>query len=187
MISSVLAFAFSHWRAVLLMLVLAALGSAIAVQHERIIGLRATLSDERASRAQEKERAAEAARAAEARYRAEEERRIAAQQEIVDAAEKRAAQARADAAVADAAAGRLRDRVAALVAAARQAASNPSIAASGPPATDPAGMLGDVLDRCIGRVRLLAEIADRRGIAGAACERSYDALTPTTEPEGDAP
>jgi septal ring factor EnvC (AmiA/AmiB activator) len=187
--SAVLAFVAGHWRAVVLMVLLSVLGAVIAVQHEQILSVRSTLASERADRAQEKQRAAEAARAAEARYRAEEQRRAAAQQEAIDAAEKQAERARADAAVADAAAGRLRDRVASLVAAARRAATNPEAAASSPPATDAAGMLGFVLDRCISRVRLLAELADRRGIAGAACVRAYDALTPPqpatdAEPEG---
>lgn len=99
--------------------------------------------------------------------------------EVIHATEAQAQQARADAAIADAAAGRLRERVAALISAARRAAADPAPATAGPPAEDAAGVLADVLGRCIARVRLLATVADDRGTAGQACERSYDALTST--------
>lgn len=96
--------------------------------------------------------------------------------EIIHAAESQAQQARADAAIADAAAGRLRERVAALIDTARRTAADPAPAAVGPPADDAAGMLADVLGRCIARVRFLADVADQRGRAGTACERAHDAL-----------
>lgn len=116
-------------------------------------------------------------------FRVEEARRTAAQQEKIDAAEKIAQKARADAAIADAAAGRLSQRIASLVAAAREAASNPAPVVAGAPATDPAGMFADVLGRCVARVQLLARIADERGTAGQLCESSYDALTPPDKPQ----
>lgn len=100
--------------------------------------------------------------------------------EIVHATEAQAQLARADAAIADAAAGRLRERVAALINAARRTAADPAPAAAGPPADDTAGVLADVLGRCIARVQLLADVADERGRAGGACERSYDSLINTT-------
>jgi hypothetical protein len=117
--------------------------------------------------------------------RAEEQRRAASLQGNVDEAEKKLAAARADIAIRDAAAGRLQQRVATLVARAREAARNPQPAASSAPADDPAGMLADVLGRCVARVRLLATVADERGIAGNACQASYDALSP--EPESAGP
>ena len=127
------------------------------------------------------ERAAAAARAASASEaaRVEEQRRAAAQKEIVDAHEARARRARADADAAGAAAARLRDRVAALVAASgHPAAGDPSAAAASAPAGDATELLADVLGRCVSRVRELAAVADERGAAGAACERAYDALNP---------
>lgn len=114
--------------------------------------------------------------------RDEEARRYAARKEIDDAHQAELVRLRADAAVADAAAGRLRQRVADLIAAARGAyapAANPAAVQPGPAAADAAGMLADVLGRCIGRVRQLAAIADHRGAAGTACQREYDALTPS--------
>lgn len=112
-------------------------------------------------------------------YRAEEQRRAAAHQEIVDATERKLTQVRADAAIADAAAGKLQQRVAALVAEARRAATNPGPAGASPPASDPADVLANVLGSCVAAVRQLAVIADERGAAGNACEQSYGALTPT--------
>ena len=99
------------------------------------------------------------------------------QQEKIDAAEQQLAQARADVVIRDAAAGRLQSRITALVAAAREAARDPQAVGEGASADDPAGMLANVLGRCIERVRLLATVADGRGIAGGLCEASYDALT----------
>lgn len=111
-------------------------------------------------------------------YRAEEQRRLSAQKEAADEADRQLTQARADAAIADAAAGRLQHRVAALVAAAREAARHPAPVAASPPAEDPIGMLAELQRRADERAGVLARIADERGAAGAACERQYDALTP---------
>lgn len=112
--------------------------------------------------------------------RAEETRRTAAIKEIENAHQAELQRVRADAAIADAAAGRLRQRVADLIAAARsgQGGSDPKVVGPGPAADDAAGVLADVLGRCVARVRLLAAVADDRGAAGHACERSYEALTP---------
>lgn len=153
-------------------------GAAFLVQHGQIQSLRVKLSAEQTGRAQDREAYAAAALKASTEYRAEEQRRAAEQQEKIDAAEQKLVQERADRAVADAAAGRLSQRVAALVAAAREAARNPQAVQPGAAADDPAGMLADVLGRCVQRVRLLATLADERGTAGQLCEQSYDALTP---------
>lgn len=99
-------------------------------------------------------------------------RRLAAQQRIATDAAKERDQARADAAVADGAADRLRKQVAALVADARRAG-----ASAGSPATgDALDLLADVLGRTDAAAGEFARIADERGIAGQQCERSYDAL-----------
>lgn len=42
------------------------------------------------------------------------------------------------------------------------------------PADDAIGVLADVLGRADERASILADLADRRGIAGRACERAYD-------------
>lgn len=109
--------------------------------------------------------------------RLEEQRRTAAQTEIANVATKDAETARADARTAGAAAEQLRRRIADLVAASR-AAGNPAAAGAGPATDDPIGMLADVLSRADQRAGVLAGYADAARIAGQACERSYDALTP---------
>lgn len=109
--------------------------------------------------------------------RIEEQRRTAAQTEIANVAKKDADVARADARTADAAADRLRQRVDQLLVAAR-AGKDPVAASGGAAAGDPLGMLADVLERADRRAGILAEYADAARIAGLACERSYEALTP---------
>lgn len=106
--------------------------------------------------------------------------RINEQKRIADEAERQLAQARADAAIADAAAGRLSRRVAALVAAAREAASHPPAVGASAPAEDPIGMLAELQRRADEAAGVFARVADERGAAGSACEREYDSLTQQT-------
>lgn len=134
------------------------------------------LDRERAEWADARAAAAEVSRLAMRAAQEEERRRRQALQEAIDDAERIAQRERADRVVADAAAGRLRERVEALVAAARFTARNPGLALGSPAADDAAGVLADVLGRCVARARLLADVADERGRAGALCERAYDAL-----------
>lgn len=123
-------------------------------------------------------RAAAVAASAAAAARAEEQRRAAAHQEIEDAHQAEVQRLRADAAIADAAASRLRQRVADLIAAARRDASGDPAPGPVVPATADAGLvLADVLGQCVERVRQLAELADQRGAAGVSCEQQYDSLT----------
>lgn len=85
--------------------------------------------------------------------------------------------ARVDADDARRAGDRLQQRVAALVASARAAAANPGAEPAVAPAGDPIGVLADVFGRADKRAGILAEYADAARIAGAGCERDYDALT----------
>ena len=117
----------------------------------------------------------------EAKQRAKEKQWRDDQQEKIDAAEKTITQIRADSVIADAAAGRLLQRYSALVARAREAARDPAPGQAGPSAPDPYGMLADVFESCVRRVRRLAAIADERGAAGQLCEQSYDALMPAAD------
>lgn len=160
------------------LVVLLAFGVRWALEDARADGHRAGQAEVHAEWATEKAAAALTAQLAEAEARAEEQRRNAAQKESDRVQAEEIQRARADAAAAGAAADQLRQRVAALVAAARESRGNPAAAFVGPPAEDAAGMLADVLGRCVERVRVLAAVADDRGAAGGACERSYDALTP---------
>jgi len=155
----------------------AALIAAAGVQTWRLHTEQAGRAGDRASMAEERLLASRVTLLDEQRNRAEEQRRRDEQQEKIDAAEKTAERERAARATADAAAGRLSQRVAALVTAAREAGSNPQAVQPGQAASDPTGVLVDVLGRCVQRVRLLASVADERGNAGKLCEQSYDALT----------
>lgn len=150
---------------------------AYGVQTKRLAWAQTEIVQVRNAWAADRSRAdAEALRVA-TEYRAEEQRRAAAHQEIVDDTERKLVAARADAAIADAAAGKLRGRVAVLVAEARAATGHPAAADGGAPATDPVGMLADVLGRADDRARLLADYADRARLAGQACVDAYEALT----------
>lgn len=113
------------------------------------------------------------------RARTEEQRRTAAQTEIANAAKKDADTARADALAAGDAAERLQQRVNELLATAR-AGKNSAAAGAGQdkPGGDPLDVLVDVLGRSDRTSGVLADYADRLKVAGLACERSYDALTP---------
>jgi hypothetical protein len=104
--------------------------------------------------------------------------RINEQKRVTDEAERQLTQARADAAIADAAAGRLSRRVAALVAAAREAASHPPAAGASPPAEDAIGLLAELQRRADEAAGIFARIADERGTAGQLCAAAYEALTP---------
>lgn len=129
-----------------------------------------------------KDNCAKAASAAE-RVRADAEaKRRKAEQELVNAQETHAQEVaalhlRLDRAVAAGrvASERLRDAAADAAARARAqcAAATPADlrAATG----DPIGVLADVLGRADERAGLLADLADRRYIAGRACEREYEA------------
>lgn len=109
--------------------------------------------------------------------RAEEQRRTAAQTEIANAAIQDAKAAQADARIADAARRELLARATALANAGRRPGDS-GIVGSGQAAGDAAGLLADVLGKIDQRAQDLAEFADAAHIAGQACERSYDALTP---------
>jgi len=117
------------------------------------------------------------AREAVTKARAEDARRYANLMEIATNAQTELERARADAAGAADAAVRLRQRIAALAAARCPAPGNTSPSGSSAPA-DPAGdLLADVQRRLDDAASDLAGFADRARTAGAACERSYDALT----------
>jgi hypothetical protein len=72
------------------------------------------------------------------------------------------------------ASGRLRDAAQAAAARARAACADSTASAVRETAGDAIGVLADVLGRADERAGILADLADRRGIAGRACERAYD-------------
>jgi hypothetical protein len=154
-----------------------ALVAGLGVQTLRVDHALRDLAEVQAAWSRDREQAAEKSRQAEATARAREQAWLAQQKELDDANNLKLQALRADIALRDAAAGRLQQRVAALVAAARAAATGASPEQGSPPAADTTGMLADVLGRCIERVRLLATVADERGAAGALCEGEHDAVT----------
>ncbi|MHA6885739.1 DUF2514 family protein [Ralstonia pseudosolanacearum] len=108
--------------------------------------------------------------------RIEEQRRTQKQSEIANDAKQQADTALADAGRARAESGRLRERIAALVAAGR-ATESPAATGGSQAAGDLLDVLADVLVRADQRAGDLAQYADAARIAGLACERSYAALT----------
>lgn len=148
-----------------------------SVQTLRLAQTKTALATEQRDRAADAGRAQQAAGAQIERFRLQEAQRADLQRKAIDEAEFKAAQARADAVLADAARGRLQQRVADLAATARRAAANPSAPGASAPAEDAAGMLADLQRRADETAGIMARVADERGTAGEVCERAYDALT----------
>ena len=111
------------------------------------------------------------------RFRAREERWKLEQKEARVAHEKAVAQLRADVAVADAAAGRLRDRTRTLDADVRRGAADPSAAGDGPTADTALDLLADMSGRLDEAAGILAEYAQAARNAGQQCVSNYEALT----------
>ena len=118
--------------------------------------------------------AEKAARQMSQQYRAIEQE--IARAEEVNAAEVAALHLNLDRARASAAVQSVRMRDAINAAAKRARAGCPTATTTDlrPPASDAIGVLADVLGRADARASILADLADRRGIAGRACERAYD-------------
>lgn len=110
---------------------------------------------------------------AETKARTEEQRRQTAIEVIRNDAAKTQAIANADAAAADATADSLRaelDRIK------RRAAGCASATTGSATAESATGVLADLLSEVEAAGRAMAAEADRRGVAGGACELSYDAV-----------
>jgi len=158
---------------------------AVGVQTKRVEWAKNEANEVKAAWVLDRERANEVARKAELAARAREQAVAAAQKESADEYQRQITQARADAVIADAASGRLQQRVAQLLAAARAAPGNPPIVDAGAPAESVARVLAELQRRSDETAGRLALIADERGAAGSACEREYDALTkPVSPPAG---
>ena len=116
------------------------------------------------------------AREAESAARETERSWTAAMERVVNEHQTQIDQARADADAAASAGERLRQRVAELTAGCRRAAGGSAVAGSGQAADATARVLADVFSEVERVGREMAAEADRRGIAGAACEAAYGAL-----------
>jgi hypothetical protein len=123
-------------------------------------------------------RARELAEQATADALAEERRRQAAMQKEIDHATTALDRARADADSAGRAAAGLRAAASAAAARCRAAPAYPAAAEGGASRPGPGDLLADVLGVVEQAGRDMAQEADRRGIAGATCERLYDSLNP---------
>lgn len=131
-----------------------------------------------ADRAHDIAAAALSAQRTEARYRAEEARRQKETQDAIKEARARTARAADDARRADAAAGELRDQLAAFVARARETAGDPGAGGGGAPAAAALDLLADLSGRIDAAAGELARFAEAAHGAGLACQRQYDSLTP---------
>ena len=158
-----------------------ALTLAVGVQTKRVTWAKAETQQVKNAWTLAQADATAAALAQTAQFRATEQAWQDKQKEINDDAEKRLAQVRADATLADASAGRLSVRVTALVAQARTAAANPPAVGASAPASDPIGMLAELQRRADEAAGIYARIADERGAAGSTCEREYDAVSATAK------
>jgi hypothetical protein len=118
------------------------------------------------------------AREAEASYRAKEAATAAEHQRITDAAHQQTLAARADADRVRAALDRLR-RAAAAAAHRGDTGPHPAAPASSSPATAASHLPADLLGRLGDAAGELAAAADASRNAGNACQRAYQALTPT--------
>ena len=105
----------------------------------------------------------------------ENQRRQAATEKADAEAQQQLAAARDDAERAGSALERLKLRLAAAEQRSRDA-GNSITAQLGQAAEDAARVRADMLGRLGEAVRLYADIADQRGIAGVACERAYDGV-----------
>ena len=150
---------------------------AVGLQTYRLASEQAAHADTRAQHAGHIADLERDAREAVLAARTEERRRTEEVQKAADEAHQALERARADAAAAADAGQRLRDRIAAITATCGRAVSDPGSASGSAPAVATADLLADVFSEMERAGRAMAEEADRRGIAGAACERSYDALT----------
>jgi len=131
------------------------------VHHERKVGAEKVVAAAR-----------EAAAKATAANQAETQRREVAMKDISNEAQRLSTRAVDDAADARAAGDRLLDR-------ARRGAApgNPASAPGGAPGAAAVRVQPDMLRDLVQAAQRYAELADQRGIAGQACERSYDSLT----------
>ena len=154
---------------------LVALGVALAVSHAFAWRSGGASARENLSNFQRDQ--AETRLLADRAQRTEEQRRVAAAAKEAQDAQTRIASLEGDLRRAAGAADGLRAAAtgAALRARAQSCASKPSPGQHGADALD---LLVDVLGRADRRAGEVAEYADRLRIAGLACERTYDALTP---------
>ena len=157
-----------------------AVAAAVAVagvQTVRLAGEKQDFAEARAAWADTRAEASKMHAKAESVQREEENRRQLEKENAIIEAKSKLAVMASDLVRADRAAASLRDAASAAAKRACEAGGGPAPGPGGTPAQDPAGVLADVLASINERAGVLAKIAGERGIAGAACERSYDSLS----------
>jgi hypothetical protein len=145
------------------------------------------LAQERADRERERADAAVALATATEQARQTEAQWRAKHQEVQTHAQTQVRAAQAAAARARDAADSLQRRVETVAAQCAHptrdsAAPDPGFAPGGAPARDPGTVLANLLRGLTQAAGELAAVADARGAAGVACERSYDAMTSPRKP-----
>lgn len=158
-------------------LALAAALATAGIESTRGASARTDAAKARQELAEYRTTVAESGRLAERAQRTEEQRRAAAVTKEATSAQARIASLEDDVRRLGAAAVGVRDAAAGAAGRAR-AHSCTAEPVTRQPGDDPIGLLADVLGRADQRAGELAEYADRLRIAGIACERSYDSLTP---------
>lgn len=156
--------------------------TAVGVQTMRLSDERADHQTDVARYQGERVEAIKMTAKAETEQREEFERRIKEKDYVIE--EARAKQAKADAAArtADGARQRMLTERDQLVARAREACRGANTGSGSEATDDPIGMLADMLGRIDERAGILAKYADKARIAGEACQRQYDSLTPNVLP-----
>lgn len=158
-----------------------AIAAAVATAGVQTVRLADEKADHATTKIQAADARAEASRMyakAETEQREEYERRQKEKDHAIGQAKTKTSVAAAAAGRADRASSSLRKSTAALVAAARKACGSTDPGNGSATAPDPLGVLADVQRRLDERAGVLAKYADAARIAGEACERSYDSLTP---------
>jgi hypothetical protein len=153
------------------------LGTLCGLQTVRVAHAKAQTAQAREALAQAVASAESAAHIELERLREQAHAQSTKQQEALDAATLDTERARAAAAAAGRAADGLRSHAASL-ARACQAQPGAAPASASAPASAPGDLLADMLGRIDAAAGELAEYADRARIAGLACERIHDSLTP---------
>lgn len=161
---------------------LAAALLAAGIERTRVADARADAATAREELAGYRVTQAESARMADRAQRTEEQRRQAVVDQEAQDANTKLVQARADAVIANAAAGKLRDQLAAYFAAVRRASQEPTPTAggAGQPGADPLDLLAQLYGRTDDAAGAIGQYADDLAIRGAACERTADGLQPPT-------
>lgn len=157
-----------------------ALAVLLGLQTVRLADERADHADTKADHKEQVALAEKATRKAVEDARTEEQRRTDAVQEIANDTQTKLDTALADNADARAAGERLRKRIAELAAASsRKAAGDTQAASPGATTVTTADLLADVQRRLDEAADGIAGFADKAHGSGLACQRAYEALTPS--------